>query len=92
MRYTIEKALVTKKENITNVNSLEVDNNGETREKYHGKKAVAKDTDHTTNRHATSAHQVEDNVHASTSHQPNTIDVAKVHLTMLYVYVCNVSE
>ena len=56
---------------------------GETGEEDHGQEAVAKHTDNTANRHTTGAHQIEDNVHASTAHQTNTIDVAKMNLTML---------
>ena len=60
---------------------------GETREQYHGQNAVAKHTDNTANRHAASAHQVEDDIHASAAHQTNAVDVAKMNLTMLYVEV-----
>lgn len=65
-----------------------MDDDRETREEHHGQEAVAKDAHHTADRHATSAHQVENNVHTRAAHQTNAIDVTKVDFTMLQGVEC----
>ena len=66
--------------------SLEGCDNGEAGEEDHGEKTVAQHADHTRHSHTLTAHQIENEVHADTAKETDTVDVTKLHLTTLYIY------
>lgn len=53
----------------------------------HREETVTEHTHHATNRDTTQTHQIQHHVHAGTPHQPDPINVAKMHLPRLQEYV-----
>lgn len=62
------------------LNLLQMHYHREGGQENHWEEAIAQHTHHTAHRYTSGAHQVQNQVHASAAHQPNTVNVTEMHL------------